>query len=164
MQKLYNRLGSIELFLSAVGLVACCVLIFIAALARAVGKPFNWSQDLSLFLFAWSVFLSADVALRKDKLVRVELLVDMCSVRIAKILSIFCYSIILCFLLALMYYGVKLAFISHKRVFQGIPGFSYSWVIVSIPIGSLLMAITSIRKLWLLLSGNSNPTDQRGTT
>src|SRR3989339_295566 len=136
MRILYEKICKTEVVVSAIALSISCLLIFSAAIARSIGYPFNWSQDLSLFLFAWSVFLSADVALRKDKLVRVELLVDMCSVRIAKILSIFCYSIILCFLLALMYYGVKLAFISHKRVFQGIPGFSYSWVIVSIPIGS----------------------------
>lgn len=150
MQKLYDRTGTIEVVVSAACLVSCCLLIFIAALARAVGKPFNWSQDLSLFLFAWSVFLSADVALRKDKLVRVELLTQVFSKQVAKMVSTIIYGIMFAFLLALIIYGIKLSFISYKRVFQGIPGFSYTWVNISIPIGASLMAITTIRKAYLI--------------
>lgn len=151
MRKIYQKAGSVELVLAAVFLSACCVLIFLSALARSFGKPINWSQDLSLFLFAWSVFLGADVALRRDKLVRVELLVNRFPPGAAQIIEALCYLIILAFLASLIYYGIKLSFISSRRVFQGIPGFSYTWVIISVPIGSALMLMTVIRKLALII-------------
>lgn len=151
MQKLYSRTGTIETVVSAACLVSCCLVIFIAALARAFDRPLNWSQDLSLFLFAWSVFLSADVALRKDRMVRFELLVDKFSPKVARIVAVACYLIIFGFLIALVIYGIKLSFISYQRVFQGIPGVSYTWVTLSVPVGSLLMSVTTIRKIYFLV-------------
>jgi TRAP-type C4-dicarboxylate transport system permease small subunit len=112
-----------------------------------VDKPVNWSQDFSLFLFAWSVFLAADVALRHDKLVKMELVLLKISEKSARIITIINYLLIVSFLAALTIYGVKLSFISYRRVFQGIPGFSYTWVILCVPVGSSLMIITSILKL-----------------
>ena len=154
MQKLYQRIGNVEIVISAVFLSLCCLLIFFSALARSVGKPINWSQDFSLFLFAWSVFLSGDVAFRRDKLVRVELLVNYFSTRAARLVCALCYLIILAFLIALIYYGIKLSIISSKRVFQGIPGFSYTWVTVSVPLGAVLMLSTLVRKFIHLFKEN----------
>lgn len=160
MQKLYQRIGNVEIVISAIFLSLCCLLIFFSALARSVGKPINWSQDFSLFLFAWSVFLSGDVAFRRDKLVRVELLVNYFSPRTARIVCALCYLIILAFLIALVYYGIKLSIISSKRVFQGIPGFSYTWVTVSVPLGSVLMLSTLVLKFIRLF--RENKTDPAG--
>jgi TRAP-type C4-dicarboxylate transport system permease small subunit len=123
------------------------LLIFAAAIARSVHKPFNWSQDFSLFLFAWSVFLAADVALRKDKLVRMELLTIKLAPPAAKMVMIVNYMLILVFLVALVVFGIKLCFLSYRRVFQGIPGFSYTWVTASVPTGALLMIVTVVLKL-----------------
>jgi len=50
-----------------------------------------------------------------------------------------------------MYNGIKLSLFSRRRVFQGIPGFSYSWVIISIPVSALLQSTTVILKLKQLL-------------
>jgi len=147
MRKFYERICRLEVIVSAVFLSASCLLIFIGAVARSVDKPVNWSQDFSLFLFAWSVFLAADVALRHDKLVKMELVLLKISEKSARIITIINYLLIVSFLAALTIYGVKLSFISYRRVFQGIPGFSYTWVILCVPVGSTLMIITSILKL-----------------
>ncbi|WP_422479381.1 TRAP transporter small permease [Pleomorphochaeta sp. DL1XJH-081] len=152
MRKFYERVCKTEVILSAVFLSISCVLIFIAAIARSIDHPFNWSQDLSLFLFAWSVFLAADVALRNDKLVKMELLLLKASERTTRIITIINYILIVLFLSALVVYGIKLSFISYRRVFQGIPGFSYTWVILCVPVGCSLMIITSVLKLKQLLS------------
>ncbi len=151
MKKLYEYVCKAEVFLAALCFSISCCLIFFAAIARSLDRPINWSQDMSLFLFAWSVFLSADAALRADKLVNIDLFVSRFSESTRRILAIFIYLIILAFLGALIWYGIKLSFFSRRRVFQGIPGFSYSWVTISIPVCSFLMAITSILKLKNLL-------------
>ena len=153
MKKLYAYICKAEVFLAAFCFTISCVLIFLAAIARTLDHPINWSQDMSLFLFAWSVFLSADAALRADKLVNIDLVVNHLSDRMRKILAVITYVIILIFLAVLIYYGVKLSLFSRRRVFQGIPGFSYTWVILSVPVGSLLQSITVILKLKALLTG-----------
>lgn len=147
MRKFYEKVCKIEVVASAVCLSISCLLIFIAAIARSFDHPINWSQDFSLFLFAWSVFLAADVALRNDKLVRMELLLLKTSENLTRIITIINYLFIVAFLLALTVYGIKLSFISYQRVFQGIPGFSYTWVILCVPVGCSLMIITSLLKL-----------------
>jgi TRAP-type C4-dicarboxylate transport system permease small subunit len=151
MKKLYGLICKAEVFLAALCFSISCCLIFFAAVARTFDRPINWSQDMSLFLFAWSVFLSADAAFRADKLVNIDLLVTRFPASARKALSMLIYLVILVFLAILIWYGIKLSLFSRRRVFQGIPGFSYSWVTISIPAGSFLMAITSILKLKDLL-------------
>ncbi|NLV83845.1 MAG: TRAP transporter small permease subunit, partial [Spirochaetales bacterium] len=147
MRKFYKKICQAEVVVSAVCLSVSCLLIFVAAIARSVDRPFNWSQDLSLFLFAWSVFLAADVALRKDKLVRMELLTNTLKPEISKIVTIINYVLILVFLVAMTYFSIKLCFISYRRVFQCLPRFSYTWVTASFPVGALLMIVTVVLKL-----------------
>ena len=161
MRKFYEKVCIIEVILSAVFLSISCLLIFIAAIARSMDNPINWSQDLSLFLFAWSVFLAADVALRNDKLVRMELVLLKTSEKTTRIVTIINYLLIVVFLAALTFYGIKLSFISHRRVFQGIPGFSYTWVILCVPIGCSLMIVTSVLKLKDLLSPKKSTETQK---
>lgn len=154
MKKLYDFIGKAEVSISAFCFASSCLVIFVAAIARTLRQPINWSQDLSLFLFTWSVFLSADVALRADKLVSIDLLVKSFSARTKKIIAIVTYIIIFAFLAALFFYGIKLSLFSRRRVFQGIPGFSYSWVTLSVVVGSLLQMATVILKLKKMLSRN----------
>ncbi len=161
MRKFYEKVCKIEVILSAVFLSISCLLIFIAAIARSMDNPINWSQDLSLFLFAWSVFLAADVALRNDKLVRMELVLLKTSEKTTRIVTIINYLLIVVFLAALTFYGIKLSFISHRRVFQGIPGFRYPWVILCVPIGCSLMIVTSVLKLKDLLSPKKSTETQK---
>lgn len=158
MKKLYTYICRAEVFIAALCFGISCFLIFFAAIARTLDHPINWSQDMSLFLFAWSVFLSADAALRADRLVNVDLLVNRFSVNTRKILAIASYVIIFIFLAAMVYYGIKLSIFSRRRVFQGIPGFSYTWVILSVPVGSFLQMITVILKLKDLLSPDKKST------
>jgi TRAP-type C4-dicarboxylate transport system permease small subunit len=151
MKKIYQFLGKAEVFISATCFTVSLVLIFSSAIARTLKHPINWSQDMSLFLFAWGVFLSADAAMRADKLINIDLLVGRFPQRIRKYIAIAIYALILGFLAILIYNGIKLSIFSRRRVFQGIPGFSYSWVILSIPAGALLQSTTVILKLRRLL-------------
>lgn len=135
-----------ETFCSATFICICVILVFISAISRSFGKPMNWAQDISLLFFAWSVFLGADVAFRKDKLVKVELLVERLPKKISSFLTVISYLIIICFLVFSIYYGVKLTIKTRSRVFQGVSFLSYSWVTASYPFGSFLLLNTAIKK------------------
>lgn len=147
MKKLYEYVCKGETFLTKLFLVCFVTLVFIAAATRYVGYPINWSVDMAVCLFAWCTFLGADIAMRNNKLMNVEFFIGKLSARNKNLIEIINLFIILIFLAALIGYGAKLSYTTRFRAFQGIPWFSYTWVTISVPIGSMLMAITTILKI-----------------
>ncbi len=141
-----------------VTLVASTLLIFASSIMRYIGKPINWSLEISLFLFAWCVFLSADAALRENRLVSLDLITGKLPPRLRLALLILSYAIIFVFLVTMSYYGFILSYRTRARAFQGIPNFSYTWVTLSMPVASLLMMISTggkIRALCRMFSSRS---------
>ena len=150
-----------EKLITKVFLVLFSVLVFAAAVARFIRMPIVWANDMATFLFAWCVFLGADLAMRQDKLVRIEIVTNMLPKKVRKYLELFNWCVIILFLLSLIVYGSQLSYTTRYRVFQGIPGFSYTWVTISVPIGSALMLMTAISKVRALFGkGNSNETEK----
>lgn len=147
MIKIYAYICKGETLVIKSFLVFIVVLVFVAASTRYLGYPINWSVDMAVCLFAWCTFLSADVAWRNNKLMRVDFLVGKLSPRNQKSIEIINLVIIAIFLCALIVFGLWLSYTTRFRTFQGIPGFSYTWVTLSVPVGSVLMLITTINKI-----------------
>lgn len=146
LRKLYGYICFTEELLAGTFLVAIMILIFASGVARSIGHPLSWSMDTATFLFAWVVFFSADVALRQDRHICIEALIKYLPETLQRNISIINHLFIFVFLVFLICYGVILAYGSRFRTFQGIPGFSYMWVTLSVPIGSLLLLVTTIIK------------------
>jgi len=147
MKKLYEYICKGETFLIKVFLVCMVGLVFIAAATRYVGYPINWSVDMAVCLFAWCTFLGGDVAMRNNKLMNVDFFIGKLSVKDKNFIEIINLFIILIFLAAMIGFGAWLSYTTRFRAFQGIPWFSYTWVTISVPIGSMLMVITTILKI-----------------
>ena len=147
MKKLYEYICKCETFLIKVFLVIFVGLVFLAAATRYIGYPINWSVDMAVCLFAWCTFLGGDVAMRNNKLMNVDFLISKLSGKNKNFIEIINLFIILIFLVALIGFGVWLSYTTRFRAFQGIPGFSYTWVTLSVPVGSVLMMITTILKI-----------------
>jgi len=147
MKKLYEYICKGETFLIKVFMVFILGLVFIAASTRYMGYPINWSVDMAVCLFAWCTFLSGDVALRNNKLMNVDFLIRKLPEKNKNVVELINLFIILIFLAALIGYGAKLSYTTRFRAFQGIPGFSYTWVTLSVPVAALLMMITTILKI-----------------
>lgn len=146
LTRFYQFFCKAEEFLVSAFVGAITLLVFLSALGRFVNHPLNWAQDLSLLLFAWVVFLGADLSLRKADFIRVDMLIAMLPERIQKYLYYFWYMIAIFFLCLLTRYGFPLAIENSKRLFQTL-GITYSWATISVPVGSLLIIITIIIKL-----------------
>jgi len=147
MKKLYEFLCTIESLIARTALWSMVALIFSAGIARLLMVPINWAIDLSTCLFAWSCFLSADVAWREDKLMNVDVLLRLFPDKVKRSLKLLNYTILLGFLLYLMVFGVWLSYTTRARTFQGIPGFSYTWVTLSVPVGAMFLFITTILRI-----------------
>jgi TRAP-type C4-dicarboxylate transport system permease small subunit len=104
-------------------------------------------MDAATFLFAWAVFLGADAAMRLDRLFCIEVITMKLSRNAQLYLKVINYIIIIMFLVGMIVYGSWLSYTTRLRTFQGIPGFSYTWVTLSVPFGCALMLITAILKI-----------------
>lgn len=147
MKRIYDSIGKLELIITKASLGALTLLVFASAIARTIKHPIAWAVDAATFLFAWCVFLSGDIALRNDKLVSIDLFTKKLPKKAKFCLKIFNDLLIIVFLIMLIGYGFKLSYTTRLRTFQGIPGFSYTWVTLSVPAGSMLMLMTTIKKI-----------------
>lgn len=147
MPVFYQNVCTAESFVARNTLMSMVLLIFSAGIARVIGYPINWAIDVSTFLFAWSCFLSADVAWRENKLMSIDLFVNLFPVKVRKIFKVFNYTVLIGFLVYLIIFGAWLSYTTRARAFQGIPSFSYTWVTLSVPVGSLLLLVTTVLKI-----------------
>ena len=145
---LYKSICKGELFLAIAALVSSVCLVFLTAMMRTLNRPINWGMDIALLLFTWSVFFSADLAYRNNSTVFVDVVVNRLPVSATKVIKLICCIIILVFMTAMVYLGILLCIRSRARTFQGIPGFSFSWVTMSVPVSFTLMIITTLRKIY----------------
>ncbi|MCX8116654.1 MAG: TRAP transporter small permease subunit [Desulfobacterota bacterium] len=155
MKKVYEYICKGEVFIIKVFLIVFVALIFVAACTRYMGYPINWSVDLAVCLFAWCTFLGADVAMRQNKLMSVDYFINKLPVKYKGLMEVVNLSIILLFLLTLIGFGAWLSYTTRFRQFQGIPGFSYTWVTISVPVGGALMVITTLLKLRGKIAGQA---------
>lgn len=154
MKKIYDYVCLGELLFVKVAFVFLVLLVFVAAFTRYVGYPINWSVDMAQCLFAWCTFLAADIAMRNNKLMRVDFFVNKLPEHHRSKVELANLIIILAFLLALIGFGCWLSYTTRFRTFQGIPGFSYTWVTLSVPTGGLFMSITTVLNIRAILNKN----------
>ena len=147
MTRFYAALVRWEARIAGTFLVLMVVLIFAGGAARLAGHPQNWTTDAATCLFAWACFLCADIAWRRDSLMSIDLLVERLPERARRAVGWANYAIIAAFLLYGIVGGVYLSWVSRARSFQGIPEISYSWVTMSMPVGCLLLLVTTVLKV-----------------
>jgi TRAP-type transport system small permease protein len=146
MQNAYRVLCRAEAIVAGAFLVAMVLLIFLGGVARLAHMPLNWTTDLATCLFAWACFLCADIAWRNGGLMAIGLVTERLSEDARRAITWVNYVIIAGFLVYAIWAGLWLSWVSRARSFQGIPDVSYSWITMSLPIGALLLLLTTIAK------------------
>jgi TRAP-type transport system small permease protein len=147
VKKLYDGVCAAETWIAATFLVLMVILIFMGGVLRMAGHPINWSSDAATCLFAWACFLCADIAWRRNSLMAIEVLTARLPLRLQSAFRLLNYALISTFLLYLIVMGAYLSWVSRARSFQGIPEVSYSWVTMSLPVGGLLLLVTTVLKV-----------------
>lgn len=143
----FHRLGRIEVRFAQLCVLAMTVLVLTSAIARTARNPVSWAVDLATFSFAWAVFVGADVALRHDRMVTIDLLIDRFSERGRAWVQLVNSVLMTVFLVALVVLGFWLSYTTSERSFSGVRWLSYTWVTIAVPIGSLLMLYTMTHKM-----------------
>lgn len=146
MKKISKVILKTELAATGLMLILIFVLVFTSAIARTIGMPINWAQDISLLLFGWLSFIGADVVIKSNGLIRIDMLVTHFPQAVQKFLMVIFDLMMLLFLLVLTVYGFLLVTQSWNRTFNTLR-LSYAWCTLAVPVGSLLMLLSIVEKL-----------------
>ena len=122
------------------------VLVFWSAVARTVGMPVNWAQDVSLLAFGWLTFIGSDIIIKSGGLIRIDMLSNRFPKSVQKTLMLVFDVFMLLFLLILIVYGFLLVSQSWNRTFNTLK-MSYAWCTLAVPVGSLLMFFSMLGKM-----------------
>jgi TRAP-type C4-dicarboxylate transport system permease small subunit len=131
---------------------ATSIFVLIGAATRTAGVPVIWAVDLAQLCFAWACVLGADLALKKNTHIEIDIVVRYFSKAVRKYLAVAWLIAIAFFLGFLVWYGTKLSLQNMERVLGDV-GISYSWVTACIPVGAALMLATTVTRLWRGLTG-----------
>ncbi len=127
-------------------------LVLCGAIGRTSGYPVTWAVDLAQALFAWSCVLGADIALKNKGHIVIDIAVRPLPPQIQTVLSYAWQIAIALFLGMLIWLGYKLTVVNTQRILGDTP-ISYAWVTASIPVGSALMLITTLNRLYNFMAG-----------
>lgn len=127
-------------------LSSIAIFVFWSALARRVGKPINWAQDIALLIFAWLTFIGGDLICKSGMLINIDMFFNIFPNVVKKVLTIVFNLSMMIFLGILIWYGYILVTESWTRMFNTLP-LSYAWATMAVPVGSSLMFLTIFENL-----------------
>jgi TRAP-type C4-dicarboxylate transport system permease small subunit len=127
-------------------LAAIVLFVFAAALMRSFGHPLIWSVELAQLLLCWVSMLGANMALRRDEHVGVDVLVRHLPERARLKLDIALFVLVIAALVTLIIYGIRLVLLNPERTLGAVQ-LPYAWVDAAIPVGATLMLVTSCSRL-----------------
>ncbi|MDR2784725.1 MAG: TRAP transporter small permease subunit [Treponema sp.] len=146
MRKVYHALCKAEVAICGAGFIFLVAFVFLSAILRFFRISMSWNIDLAMLLLAWTAFLGADIAWRSGQLVGVDIVTRRFPPKIQKIIEIALYIIILCALVVIIVFGIRLAVTERLRKYQSIP-IPYSLVTLSLVIAALSMVLSTIIKI-----------------
>jgi TRAP-type C4-dicarboxylate transport system permease small subunit len=149
---MHDRLMRLEESLAMAFLAVTTVLVFVGAIARTIGHPLIWAIDIAQLSFVWACVLGADIALKRNVHIEIDILVRTFSRGVRRVLAIAFLIMISAFLATLVYLGVQLTLLNLERPLGDV-GISYGFVTSAIPVGALLMLGTALRRLYRGLTG-----------
>jgi TRAP-type C4-dicarboxylate transport system permease small subunit len=135
------------------------ILIFLGAVGRTIGTPVIWAIDIAQLLFAWAAVLGADIALKRNQHIEIDILVRRFPAGARHVLSIVWLVLIAGFLGMLVWLGANLTLLNLEREL-GDAGISYGWVTAAIPAGALLLLVTVTHRFVRIVSGRERETLQ----
>jgi TRAP-type C4-dicarboxylate transport system permease small subunit len=149
---MYDRFTRLEEGLAMAFFATTAFLVLLGALTRTAGYPVIWAIDIAQASFVWACVLGADIALKRNAHIEIDILVRTFSRAVRRILTIIFLVMISVFLATLVYLGIDLTLLNLERPLGDV-GISYGVVTSAIPVGAFLMMMTALRRLWRGLRG-----------
>lgn len=142
--KIMDVVDKILKIVVGIAMIVMTVVIFYQVILRYVFNASNiWSEELARYLMCYSVLLGSAVAIRKYSHLQVDFAINLLPPRGRCIAVSICTLVGIGFLVFFCQYGLTLCASTANSISAGI-GVPMSYVYACLPIGSILMILTSI--------------------
>lgn len=143
-----SKLSDLLIRIAAFGLVLMTAVICWQVFGRFVlqSSP-SWSEQTALLLMIWYVFFAAAAGVREGFHIRIALLEDLSSPRIADNIKMGINIIVALFGLALLIYGLQLVWLVRIHVIPSL-GISRGLAYAPLPFCGLLMSVFALEHLF----------------
>ncbi|MDD2452982.1 MAG: TRAP transporter small permease [Synergistaceae bacterium] len=147
MERLDTLTARLERWMLIVLLTVMVVLGLLQIISRFVIKaPIMWSEALLMYMFVWSSFIGASLAVKEFSHFEVEIFVVRLPRMVRKILSLAVYSMIFAFALFMIWKGLFLVKLNQRQLMAMMP-FTMSGPYVILPLSGTFIAIHSLNHL-----------------
>lgn len=141
LKKFYIILIKLEEAIAKVLLLAIIMATFISAFCRYVfNSSWMWSLDLILLLFAWFAFFASSQAIRRRSIINVTIVTDRLPEKVRQIINVFNDVLMVAFMVVIICYTVHISILNWRQTITSMQ-ISYSWVLLSLAVGGVLMTI-----------------------
>lgn len=123
------------------------------------GKSLYITEEFTRYLMVWIVFLASSLALREDSHISIGILVNRFSGRARSWLNLIAQALLIFFLIFLIIEGLIALRFQMDQIIPSL-GLPIFWFYLAIPVGSFLMILNLLPKIWESLkgiSGRSSP-------
>ncbi|WP_152658144.1 TRAP transporter small permease [Oceanobacillus sp. CFH 90083] len=139
MKKVDKILGIITMAL----FTALLLVVIIQILSRYFPYDFIWTEELSRYLFVYSIVTAAPLALRKQEFIRVDMLIEALPKHVQRVYESVISTLILVFSVVLFVYGIQLMNLGAD-FYAPTLGFPMAYAYAAVPLLAILLFIYSI--------------------
>lgn len=155
--KFLDKLEMVEKFLLAVtSAVMVAIIVYQVILRYCFHSSNAWSEELARYLFIYDVMIASAIAIRRNSHLQVDFLINLLKPKARAIFTIVATIVGMVFLGFLFSYSLTLCTASMANISPGV-GVSMSVPYASMPIGAVLMILTSIEVVLKNIEQLRNP-------
>lgn len=153
MERINGFAKNVEKFILIALLGFMVVLGMLQIISRFIIKsPIAWSEGLLIYMFIWSSYLGASLAVAENAHFKVEIFTDRMPRKVQKGLEIFVNVLMFSFACLIAVKGSVLVIANQKQMMALLP-FSMSWPYLALPVSCIFMAIHTLNNINFLLKG-----------
>jgi len=118
------------------------------------GKSLYITEEFTRYLMVWVVFLASSLAIREDSHISIGILVNRFRGRTRSWLNLIAQALLVIFLVFLIIEGIIALRFQMDQIIPSL-GLPIFWFYLAIPVGSFLMILNLLPKIWESLKGVS---------
>ncbi|WP_313342295.1 TRAP transporter small permease [Sedimentibacter sp.] len=144
MKIVFDKLEKFILGILSILFTVMVVALFYQIIMRFLFESANsWSEELTRYSFIWMSMLGSAIATRRSRHMNVDFLMNRMPKILKIINSIIIKSLIIAFLIVIIFYGISLVSITFKQLSPGLR-VPMAYMYASVPIGGILMLLFTI--------------------
>lgn len=148
MNLFFSLLKKVEIFFTVLFLATFSIISFAQVVFRVfLNNPLAWSEEASIFLFIWSVFLGAVLVFSHNEHFRVDFIVNLFPPKGQMILKYINWIFVGIFSVILLIFGWRIMLINANRITPALQ-ISQMYVYAVIPLNGLLVLLHLIEQIW----------------